>query len=131
MDNRKTRYAHYNLNYHLVWIPKYRRRVLRDEVKGLVEQAIREKGKALGVKVLELMVMDDHVHLFVSAPPRFSPSELTGQFKGYSSRRARERFPRLRAVNRQSLWTDTYYAGTAGTVSLDTIKRYIAEQEHG
>ncbi len=100
-------------------------------MKGLVEQAIKEKGEALGVEVLELMVMDGHVHLFVSAPPRFSPSALAGQFKGYSSRRARNAFPRLKPVNKQSLWTDTYYAGTAGTVSADTIKRYIADQEHG
>lgn len=130
MDKKKTRYAHYNLNYHLVWIPKYRRKTLGGEVKNMVECASREKGDSLGVEILELMVMDDHVHLFVSAPPWFSPSELVGQFKGYSSRKTRIRSLRFRSVNRQSLWTDTYNAGTAGTVSSETIKRYISNQEH-
>jgi putative transposase len=65
----KTRYAHYNINYHLVWIPKYRRKVLVGTIKADLETAIREIAEKLEVKVVSLEVQPDHIHLFVSAPP--------------------------------------------------------------
>jgi putative transposase len=128
METKKTRYAHYNINYHVVWISKYRRRVLTGTVKELIEKTILEKAIALDVQVLEIQVTEDHIHLFVSAPPRYSPSEIVGSFKGKTSREARKAFPHLRRVNKDSLWTGTYHVGTAGTVSSETIKRYIQEQ---
>ena len=128
METKKTRYAHYNINYHLVWIPKYRRKALTGEVRELIEKAIRDKASTMGVQILELQVMEDHIHLFVSAPPRCSPSQLVGAFKGRTSREARKAFPGLKKINEESLWTRTYYAGTAGTVSSETIKKYIREQ---
>ena len=82
----------------------------------------------MDVQVLEIQVMEDHIHLFVSAPPRYSPSEIVGSFKGRTSREARKTFPHLKRINKDSLWTDTYSVGTAGTVSSETIRRYIHEQ---
>ena len=70
----------------------------------------------------------DHVHVFVSAPPRWSPAQIANLLKGYTSRYLRERFPELKRVcGRDQLWTQTYYVGTAGHVAAETIRRYIDE----
>jgi putative transposase len=121
----KTRYACYNINYHLVWIPKYRRKVLVGTVKADLEIAIHEIAEQLGVKVEALEVQPDHVHLFVSAPPRYSPANLINAFKGAASHRLRNKYPNLKRM--PSMWTKTYYVGTAGNVSAEVIKRYIEE----
>ena len=69
---------------------------------------------------------EDHIHVFVSAPPRFSPALIANLLKGYSSRYLREQFPHLKKVcGKDHLWTNSYYVGTAGSVSAETIKRYI------
>lgn len=128
MKTKKTRYAHYNINYHFVWIPKYRRKVLVGPVAEELERLIRKICKERDVEVLNLSVQPDHVHLFVSAPPRHAPSELINTIKGYTSRYLRQKFPELiRATGRKGLWTRTYYVGTAGTVSAETVQRYIEE----
>jgi putative transposase len=68
----------------------------------------------------------DHVHCFVSAPPRWAPATIVGLLKGYASRKLRERFPKLKQLcGREQLWTQAYYVGTAGTVSAEVIRRYI------
>lgn len=127
MEARKTRWAVYNINYHLVWIPKYRRRLLSDKVKERLERWIRRAAELNEADVLALEVQPDHVHLFVSAPPRFSPAELVNLFKGVTSRRLREEFPHLVRAIPHALWTRTYYVGTAGNVSAEVIKRYVEE----
>lgn len=81
----------------------------------------------MGVEVLSLSIQPDHVHLFVSAPPRYAPSVLINAIKGYTSRYLRQRFPELGEQTGVRLWTRTYYVGTAGTVSAETIRRYIEE----
>jgi len=71
---------------------------------------------------------EDHLHVFVSAPPRFSPAMIDNLLKGHSSRYLRERFPHLKKVcGKEHLWTQSYYLGTAGAGSAETIKRYIVE----
>ena len=128
MKTKKTRYAHYNINYHFVWIPKYRRRILVDKVAEEFERLLQRVCKDRGVEILSLSVQPDHVHLFVSAPPRHAPSELVNTFKGYTSRYLRQKFPELsKQTSRKGIWTRTYYVGTAGTVSAETIKKYIEE----
>lgn len=127
MKTKKTRYAHYNINYHFVWIPKYRRKILVGPVAEELERLIRKVCKEREVEVLSLSVQPDYVHLFVSAPPRHAPSVLINTIKGYTSRYLRQKFPELSKQTGPRLWTRTYYVGTAGTVSAETIQRYIAE----
>ncbi|RLI41054.1 IS200/IS605 family transposase [Candidatus Bathyarchaeota archaeon] len=125
---RKTRYAHYTLNYHFVWCPKYRRKVLTEEVAERLRMIIDDIAGQMGFDVISLEVQPDHVHLFVSAPPKYSPAQLINAIKGASSRRLRREFPELKGtVNEESLWTRTYYVGSAGHVSSETIRRYIEE----
>jgi putative transposase len=116
---------HYDLNYHLVWIPKYRRTVLVGAIKADLEISIPEIAEKLGVKIEPLEVQPDHVHLSVSAPPRYSPANLINAFKGATSKTLRNKYPYLKSL--PSMWTKTYYVGTAGNVSSEAIKRYIEE----
>ncbi len=127
MKTKKTRYAHYNINYHFVWIPKYRRKILVGPVADELERLIRKICDEREVEVLSLSIQPDHVHLFVSAPPRHAPSVLINTIKGYTSRYLRQKFPELSKQTGPRLWTRTYYVGTAGTVSAETIQHYIAE----
>ena len=117
-----------NLNYHLVWCPKYRLPVLIDEVAEDLDAHVREKASELDVEVKHLAIKPDHVHLFVKAPPDLSPAKLAHQFKGFSSRILRERHRHLKS-RMPSLWSRSYYVGAAGHVSDKTIARYIAAQE--
>ena len=124
----KTRYTHYSIAYHLVWIPKYRRRILTGEVQKETKRLIAECCERQGLTLLALETDEDHIHVFVSAPPRFSPALIANVLKGYSSRYLREKFPHLKKVcGKDHLWTSSYYVGTAGAVSVETIKRYIEE----
>ena len=127
MKTKTTRYVHYNINYHFVWIPKYRRKILTGEVSAELERLLHKICKDREVEILSLSIQPDHVHLFVSAPPRHAPSELVNTFKGYTSRYLRQKFPELSKQTGPKFWTRTYYVGTAGTVSSETIKRYIQE----
>lgn len=129
MNERKKRYAVYNCNYHLVWIPKYRRKALRNVVKDELLRLFASIAESQEIQILSTEVMPDHIHLFVSAPPRLSPSDIVNVFKGVTARMLRMKFPELKKVYSEGLWTRSYYVGTAGNISAETIKNYIANQE--
>lgn len=121
----KTRYTHYQINYHFVWIPKYRRNVLVGCVKSDLEEGINVVCDDRKFRIISLDVQPNHVHLFLSAPPRYSPSMIINSVKGATSKRLRGKYPHLKSM--PSLWTRTYYVGTAGNMSANTIKHYIEE----
>ena len=128
LQTGKTRYTHYSIAYHLVWIPKYRRRILMGDVQKETKRLIGECCQRQGLTLLAMETDEDHIHVLVSAPPRFSPALLANLLKGYSSRYLRVQFPHLKKVcGKEHLWTNSYYVGTAGSVSAVTIKRYIEE----
>ena len=129
MNIKKTRYSHYNLNYHLVWIPKYRRRILTGEIATRLSELLQETAERNDIEILSESIQSDHIHLFVSAPPRLSPSSIVNIFKGFTGRQLRKEFPSLLKHHRERVWTRTYYIGTAGSVSTKTIQSYIQGQE--
>lgn len=118
----------YNLWYHLVWCPKYRRSVLTGDIKERLIELVTEKCNELDIEVKSLEVMSDHVHLFVSAPPIWAPQEIAGRIKGYTSRILRKEFTSLRS-RLPTLWSRSYYIGSAGSVTNKTIEKYIANQK--
>ena len=118
----------YTLHYHFVWCPKYRRKVLHGAIAERLKELLLEKAEALGVTVEGLEVLSDHVHLFVAASPTDAPQYLANQFKGYSSRVLRDEFPGLKS-RLPSLWSRSYYVGSAGHVSADAIQKYIEQQK--
>lgn len=128
LQDGKTRWTHYRIGYHLVWIPKRRRKVLVGEVAGATKDLIRECCVRNGLSLISAETDVDHVHVFVSAPPRWSPAQIANVLKGYTSRFLREKFPELKEIcGKDQLWTQAYYVGTAGEVSALTIRRYIEE----
>jgi len=114
------------VNYHLIWCPKRRRRILVGPVRDRLVQIIQETAPEMECEVLAIEVMPDHLHLFLSAAPQWAPNQLVGRFKGKSARLLRMEFPEL--LRMPSLWTRSFFCSTAGNVSSETIKRYIAEQ---
>ncbi len=126
--SKQTRHATYNINYHLVWCPKYRRPVLAGNVGVRLAELLPEYVQELDGEVLDLVVMPDHVHLFASFPPTLAISQIMYRLKGLTSHQLRKEFPHLKS-RLPSLWTRSYYVGTAGHVSAATIKRYIDEQK--
>ena len=125
---RRTRHAVYTITYHLVWCPKYRHKVLSGPVAGRLEQLIRSKTEELQGEIVALQIQSDHVHLFVSFPPTMAVHQIMHRLKDYTSYMLRKEFPRLK--NRlPALWTHSYYVGTAGEVSAQTIRRYIEAQK--
>lgn len=116
------------LTYHFVWCPKYRRKVLTDAVADRLWTLIHERATALHLEIVALDIQPDHVHLCVKAPPTLAPQHIVNQLKGYSSRILRDAFPQLRS-RLPSLWSRSYYVGSAGAVSADTMQRYIEQQK--
>ena len=127
---KSTRGARYHINYHLVWCPKFRRPVLVGKVGDRLQELLPEIATQWGFEILAQEVMPDHVHLFVSAPPKYSPADIAQRFKGATARYLRQEFPA--EINKHiwktgTLWSPSYYVGTAGHVSAEVIKRYILE----
>jgi putative transposase len=119
--------AAYDLGYHVVWCPKYRRPVLGGRAGQRCRELIEEKCAERGWRIVACEVMPDHVHLFVKAHPRDSPAFIANQLKGFTSRRLREEFPSLRS-RLPTLWSRSYFAASAGAVSAATVQRYIDTQ---
>jgi putative transposase len=127
---RSTHNATYDIQYHFVWIPKYRKRVLVGKVKARLEELVRQCSEINAFDPLELNVQPDHVHLLLSAKPRYSPSEIMRLLKGGSSRKIREEFPELEEfLWGDSFWADGYFVSTHSTVTEDIVRRYIQNQD--
>jgi putative transposase len=130
MENyRKSSHTVYDLKYHLVWITKYRKPVLRGEVAERVRDLIREICKANDVEIIKGHVSHDHVHIFVSVPPHISVSQLTKSIKGKTSRKMLMEYRSLsRAFWGRHLWARGYFAASSGNVTDEVIINYIEQQ---
>ena len=120
----------YNIYYHFVWCTKYRRPVLVGGVAEYLKQLHEEIAKKRGIMLREQVVNPDHVHLFVTAHPKWSPSQLVKIFKGVTAKFLFERFPELKEkLWKGHLWNPSYYCGTCGDVTKETIRKYIERQK--
>lgn len=119
----------YNINYHLVFCPKYRKTILGNRVNFLRE-TIETICLTKNWEILELQIMPNHIHLFISTSPFDSPTSIVKILKGISALKLFKKFPNLRNILRKgSFWSSSYYVGTAGNVSAETIKKYIENQK--
>lgn len=134
LDTMRTgRHTTYNVNYHFVWIPKYRRHILREKnFKKILEEIIKGQAESRGWQPIAFEIQPDHIHFFVSVPPRDSPAQVMNILKGNSSIQLRRIFPDLIQKYQlgKHLWAYGYFVSTAGYISENTVKRYIDEQEH-
>lgn len=120
----------YNINYHMVWSVKYRAKVLSPEIEAYMQSLVQDIAADKGFTVHLFEVGDrDHVHCFVSAPPKMPISTIAKHLKGITARKLFEQFPDLRAKLRKGvLWNHSYYVETVGSVSEGTIRKYIEKQ---
>lgn len=122
--------ATYDIQYHFVWIPKYRKRVLTGKVKDRLEQLFHECAEMNQFEIMELSIQSDHVHILLSAKPRYSPSQIMQFVKGGSSCQIRREFPELQEfLWGDSFWADGYFVSTHSVVSESVIRNYIKKQD--
>jgi len=132
MTIRRMRHAVYDTRYHLVWIPKYRKWILRGDVRESVEELFREIMVSLDIEVMEMEIAEEHVHLFISIPPKYSIGEVVRKMKSIS---AKEIFKRHPDVKKElwggEFWSDGYFVRTVGDkVTSEVIEKYIRYHSH-
>ena len=129
-EYRHSAHAVWDIKYHLVWITKYRYKVLKGEVAERARDLIRQICQAREVVIIRGAVSPDHIHMLVSSPAHLAPAKLVQYIKGRSSRRLQEEFPHLRKKYwGQHLWARGYFCATVGAVDEETIKAYIENQK--
>lgn len=119
----------YNLGYHFIWCPKYRRDILIDDVEKRLKELLIEKSLMMNIKIEKLTIMPNHIHLFIKAEPIDSPHWIVQQLKGYTSNILRKEFKHL-TTKLPTLWTRSYYCESVGNISEKTILKYIEEQKN-
>lgn len=119
----------FNIAYHIIWCPKYRRKVLVNEVEDRLKALLVEKAKEIGCEISIQEVMPDHVHIFIKTKPTLAPHYIVQQLKGYTSRVLRKEFPKLKS-RIPTLWTRSYYCESIGHISEETVKKYINDQKN-
>ena len=119
----------YDCQYHVIWCPKYRRKVLQYGVDVRLKEILQEVATEKKATILEMEIRPDHVHLLVSVDPQFGIDKLIKFMKGRSSRYLRLEFPWLKK-RWPTLWTNSYFVATVGGATLEIIKKYIEEQKN-
>ena len=115
--------------YHIVWIPKYRKRVLEGRLAKRLENLLQECCQINGWKIEELNVQKDHVHILVQLKPSVSISKAVQYFKGGTSRKIRKEFPELEEfLWGDNLWAEGYFVETIGTINETRMREYIKNQ---
>lgn len=116
---RRARHAAYEIRYHFVWVPKYRRNVLVGDIPERLTVLLHEKAQEMGGEIIDLAIQLDHGHLFGIFPPTLAPHQI---MHGYTAFMLRNEFPHLKS-RLPNMWTRSYDVGTAGNVSAQTIRR--------
>ena len=135
---KKTKITHartcvYNVNYHIVWSVKYRRKVLTQEIEKYLKDLFNEIARDKGFEIIMMKVGEqDHIHVFASAHPKIAPSYIVKMLKGISGRKLFLQFPEIKQkLWKGRLWNRSYYIETVGSISEESIKKYIAKQGKG
>ena len=116
----------HDIKYHLVWIRKYRYKVLTGKISQRLRELLIQGRTARGITILEGSIGKDHVHMLVSCPTNLAPSQIVQYLKGRSSRLIQDEFPELRKRYwGQHLWARGYFCATVGSVTKETVQEYI------
>lgn len=123
--NKRSHSVFYH-RYHIVWITKYRYKVLTYDIKKRVRELVLQVAEEMGIKIENGVVSSDHVHIFANIPPHIKISEFVQKAKGRSSKRIQEEFPILKKRYwGRHLWGRGYFSSTSGNVTDDMINEYI------
>ncbi|MBQ7220771.1 MAG: IS200/IS605 family transposase [Synergistaceae bacterium] len=128
MQYKSNRNIVYSCKYHVVWCPKYRRKVLVEAVETRLRELIISMCRESSVELLKLEIMPDHVHLLVDVDPQLGIHTLIKKLKGRTSRLLRQEFPYLK-TKLPTLWTNSYFVSTVGGAPLKIVKQYIESQK--
>ena len=118
----------YSCKYHVVWCPKYRRKVLVNGIDARLKELINQVCQEIHVDLIEMEIMPDHVHLLIEVDPQFGIHKAIKTIKGKTSRILRQEFPKL-CTRLPTLWTNSYFVSTVGGAPLEIIKQYIEGQK--
>ena len=118
----------FDCQYHVVFCPKYRRKVLVEPIDARLKVLLLEKATDMQAEIVEMEIMPDHVHLLIKCDPQYGIHKVVKHLKGYTSKILRNEFKSLKS-RLPSLWTHSYFVATVGTVQPDVIKKYIEEQK--
>ncbi len=118
----------YSCQYHVVFCPKYRRKVLEGDIEKRLKELIIEKQEEYGYTILDMEVMPDHVHLIIDTSPIIGIFTIVNKIKGYTSHELRNEFPSLRS-KLPTLWTQSKFISSVGAVTLEVVKKYIEVQK--
>ena len=128
MDSKSLSHTKWKCQYHIVFIPKYRKKQLYGRLKEDVREVIITLCRYKDVEIVEGAVCSDHVHLCVCIPPKLSVSQFMGYLKGKSALMIFDKHPELGSKFNKSFWARGYYVVTVGNITEDAIKKYIQEQ---
>ncbi len=132
MGIRRTKHAVYDLKYHLVWVPKYRKHILGGEVSGFLKEVFKRISEEYGFEIDTMEVVEDHIHVFLEAPPKYAPAQLVQMMKSISAKEVFKKYPELRKqLWAGELWNDGYFVRSVGDeVTATIIRKYIEYQKH-
>ena len=126
MEYRYDSHTVYNIEYHFVWVTKYRYQVLTGAISLRVRDLVRQTCEAFEIRILSGVVSEDHVHIVVSAPPNMAPSEIIRRIKGRSARKLFEEFSELkRQYWGKHFWARGYFCITVGQITEEMVKIYL------
>ncbi|MHA2299261.1 MAG: IS200/IS605 family transposase [Candidatus Hodarchaeales archaeon] len=121
--------AVYDINYHLIFVTKYRKKILKGAIVDFLEARLREIAARRELEIISMSVQTDHVHLFIGGDPFQLPCDIVKQFKGETGLKLFKNFPALRLhLWKGRLWSPSYWVSTAGSISSETVKKYIEQQ---
>ena len=130
MDNQSIQHTRWNCTYHIVFIPKYRRKIMYGEMKRDLMEILKKLCEMKQVPIIEGKMCIDHVHMYVAIPPKLSVSEFMSYLKGKSTLMLFDRHPEFREKRTdKNFWARGYYVATVGNVNEETIREYIRNQE--
>jgi putative transposase len=129
MDDSSLAHTRWNCKYHIVFIPKYRRKVMYGRLRGEVREILKTLCAYKKVEIIEGAVCADHVHLCASIPPKLRVSEFVGYLKGKSALMVFDKHPEMGSKYNRHFWARGYYVTTIGEVSQEAVKRYITQQQ--
>ena len=129
MDENNLNHTRWRCQYHLVFIPKYRKRMLYGQIKNDIREIIKTLCQYKRVEIITEAVCRDHVHLCVSIPPKLSVSEFMGYLKGKSALMVYDKYSEMGSKLDRHFWSRGYYVSTIGNVDEESIKKYVHEQE--
>src|SRR6056297_2501020 len=130
-DYKSLSHCRYLVQYHLVWCPKFRFEVIQEDIEQSLKNILADICNKYRYEILELEVMPDYIHVFLSAKPTVAPTDIVRTLKSISTIKLFKKYPKLKKFYAHcgSLWSKGYFVSTIGNVSSHTIKRYIQNQK--